>query len=92
MADANLANGDNRHIAALNLATEIVAEYLKARAKHGEMRSPHEGYAVLLEEVDELWDEVKKRVIDPKLMRKEAIQVAAMALAFILEVIPGDKA
>lgn len=50
--------------------------------------SAHEGYAVLLEEMDELWEHVrlnqKKR--DPLAMRKEAIQVAAMALRFAIDV------
>jgi hypothetical protein len=49
--------------------------------------SAHEGYAVLLEEFDELWDEVKKNPTkrDPAAMRKEAIQVAAMAIRFAAE-------
>lgn len=52
------------------------------------MNSAHEGYGVLLEELDELWAHVKtnqkKRDIDA--MRKEAIQVAAMAIRFAAEV------
>lgn len=80
----------NERLAAVSdVAGEIVQEYLRARAKHPTgMHSPHEGYGVLLEEVDELWDEVKRREVDPAAMRKEAIQVAAMALAFVLEAIP----
>ena len=31
-------------------------ELIRARKNHGPMLSVHEGYAVLLEEVDELWD------------------------------------
>lgn len=59
----------------------------RAKAKHGPQKfnSPHEGYAVLLEEVYELWDEVRKSKHDKELMRKEAIQVAAMAVRFIDE-------
>lgn len=47
--------------------------------------SPHEGYAVLLEEVDELWDLVKVKQVnhDKKAMRAEAIQIAAMAVRFV---------
>ena len=37
----------------------ILAEYRKAREKHSPMKSAHEGYAVLLEEVDEMWDAIK---------------------------------
>ena len=44
--------------------------------------STHEGYAVLREEVDELWDCVKSNV-GRDVMRREAIQIAAMAVRFI---------
>jgi NTP pyrophosphatase (non-canonical NTP hydrolase) len=55
----------------------------------GSMRNAHEAYAVLLEEVDELWDEVKKnsKTRDPIKMREEAIQVAAMAVRMIVDVL-----
>ena len=45
-------------------------------------------YAVLLEECDELWDEVRKRraLRDVGRMRQELIQIAAMALRFITDV------
>lgn len=58
------------------------------------MNSMHEGYAVILEEVDELWEEVKRKQIpdfdesnrdlDRKAMRNQAaiiselVQIAAM--------------
>lgn len=64
----------------------VRAEYRKARKKHAPMNSGHEGYAVLLEEVEELWDDVKAdRVHEPNAM-KECVQIAAMALAFAAEV------
>lgn len=57
------------------------------------MNSAHEGFAVLAEEVDELWEHVrinqKKR--DLVLMRKEALQVAAMALRFAVEVCNEER-
>jgi hypothetical protein len=68
------------------VGAEVAAELRRARTKHAPMRGAHEGYAVLLEEVDELWDEVKRRDPDLVAMRKEAIQVAAMGLAFAIEV------
>jgi hypothetical protein len=50
--------------------------------------SAHEGYAVILEELDELWAHVKanQKQRDVVAMRKEAVQVAAMALRFIANV------
>lgn len=69
-------------------AEEAVIELRSAILRWPSFNSAHEGYAVLAKEVDELWDHVKtsqkKRSIPE--MRKEAIQVAAMALRFALEV------
>lgn len=62
------------------------------RARHvlkfAPMNSAHEGFAVLAEEVDELWVHVKtnQKKRDLEAMRKEAIQVAAMAVCFANEV------
>jgi hypothetical protein len=64
--------------------SRIKDEYFRARAKHGPMNSSHEGYAVLLEEVDEMWDAIKAH--DLEHAKKECLQVAAMALAFFMEV------
>lgn len=74
---------------ARHTAQEIATEYLRARIKHAPMHGAHEGYAIMLEEVDELWDEIKKREPSKAEMRKEAIQIAAMALAFVMEVCDG---
>jgi NTP pyrophosphatase (non-canonical NTP hydrolase) len=64
----------------------IESEYYRAKSKHpGEFHNLHEGYAVLLEEVDELWDEIKKKHPDMANLKVEAIQVAAMALRIITE-------
>lgn len=67
---------------------DIRAEIARADATWAPFASAHEGYAVLLEEVDELWDEIKKKQTerDPEKLRKEAIQVAAMAVRFITSV------
>ena len=68
--------------------TAIAAEHCRATMIHeGRFASAHEGYAVLLEEVDELWDlvKMKKKSRPSGEMLKEAIQVAAMALRFATE-------
>lgn len=59
-----------------------------ALKKFKRFNSAHEGYAVLLEEVRELEKEVFKRQKKrkPAKMRKEACQVAAIALRFMLDV------
>ena len=68
------------------LGAEAALELERAIMLHTPMHGPHDGYAVLLEEVDELWDEVRKRHPDRAAMRKEAIQIAAMALRFVHDV------
>ncbi len=60
-----------------------VAEELQiARNMHKPMNSAHEAYAVILEELDEFWEEVKKKreLRDNTNMAKELIQIAAMAI------------
>ncbi len=59
---------------------DINVELSRAVHKHRLMASAHEGYAIMLEEVDELWDEIKAQKQNPVAIRKEAIQIAAMAL------------
>jgi len=60
---------------------DVHDELQRAMELHGPQRSAHESYAVLLEEVDEFWEEVKKKKENrsPQAMRKELIQIAAMA-------------
>lgn len=74
-------------------AEEAFEEALNTSRKWPAMNSAHEAYAVLLEEVDELWDHVKTNQSKRNLndMRKEAIQVAAMALRFAAEVCSEER-
>lgn len=65
----------------------IENELDSARRKHRNMYSTHEGYAVIKEELDELWDEVKKKRPDMDKLREEAIQVAAMAARFVADLL-----
>jgi NTP pyrophosphatase (non-canonical NTP hydrolase) len=62
------------------------AEVFSAREKFGPFQTTHEGYAVLKEEVDELWDCVKRKNRgSPDDMLKECVQIAAMAACFAIE-------
>lgn len=64
---------------------EVFVEARKAIGKHPPQHSPHEGYAVLQEEVDELWDEIKADRGRQGSARVEAIQAAAMAIRYVLD-------
>jgi hypothetical protein len=59
----------------------VAAEIKCARSKHKPINSAHEGYAVILEEVEEFWEEVMKKRKDRSAdkMRAELVQIAAMA-------------
>lgn len=67
---------------------DIHDELVLAQSKHPDMISLHEGYAVILEELDEFWNEVKGHHQERRLRcRKELIQVAAACVRTILTVI-----
>lgn len=53
----------------------------------------HEGYAVLLEEVHELWGHVmtQQHARDLAHMRTEALQVAAVAIRFAVDVCTEER-
>jgi hypothetical protein len=62
---------------------EVCKEYNRSTIKHIPFfRSTHEGYAVIKEELEELWEEIKKDNYEN--IDKEAVQLCAMALKFLL--------
>ncbi len=67
---------------------EVLNEYYNATAQYGFFNSANEGYDVILEELDELKEEVFKKSQERNIknMKKEAIQVAAMAIRFITDI------
>jgi NTP pyrophosphatase (non-canonical NTP hydrolase) len=71
----------------LDVFDDVDRELLAAQRKFPTgFHNAHEGYAVLLEEVDEAWNAIKKN--DILHAREEMVQVAAMAVRFLLEVKP----
>jgi len=76
---------------------DMLAELDRARKKFPAFNSAHEGYAVLLEELDELWTEIKGenpfdnplpsagQAARRKAIGEEAIQVGAMALRMLTD-------
>ena len=69
------------------ILSAVANELETAVKRYGPMTSPHEAYAVIQEEVDEYWDEVKQKpnLRDKERMKKELIQVAAMAMRAIMD-------
>lgn len=84
----------NENKSVQDVCNEVANEVTRARTLHKPFNSLHEAWAVLLEEVDELWEQVK---INPrklsasavrrrqKKLREEAIQVAAMGVRTVLD-------
>ena len=69
-----------------NDLTEEIDDELHSAKKHGTtFASLHEGYAVILEELDEIWDVTRQKKMDRdrNALRKEFIQLAAMAVKAI---------
>lgn len=67
-------------------AEEVLNEVQRAKQIWtDDFKNYHEAYAVILEEIDELWDEIKKKNPDKEKIRKEATQSAAMLLRLITE-------
>ena len=72
-------------------ALELVArELTRAQQKWPPFNTNHEGHSIIEEEFDELWDEIKANRPDyhgyfDSAMQKEATQLAAMALRFLVD-------
>lgn len=62
---------------------QIRCELLRARSIHGPMRSTHEGWGVIAEEWREMQDAIMANDLSGAF--KEAIQVAAMAASFVVD-------
>lgn len=69
---------------------EISTEVLRAKTLFPtNFHNQHEAYAVILEEFDELWDEIKKnhKYYDLAAQRTEATQAAAMLVRLMVELL-----
>jgi hypothetical protein len=64
------------------IAAAIFAEVERAKRHKEIFSSLHEAYAVILEELDEVWDITRQKRRDREALelRKEFIQIAAMAV------------
>jgi hypothetical protein len=64
-----------------NFQQLVRQELAKARKHHGPQASYHEGYAILIEEIDELWEIVKQKstVRNHENTLAELVQIASCA-------------
>ena len=62
---------------------EVCEELKRATKKYGPYPTFHHGWAVIQEELDEMWDDVKANNWDGA--RAEAIQVASSAIRFCID-------
>ncbi len=65
----------------------VMDEVDLAMQLHGPQRSHHEAYALIAEELDEYWEQVKLKeaVRDKAAIREELTQIAAMAVRAIVD-------
>jgi hypothetical protein len=78
------------------IAAEVVAEVTRATRMFEPLNSPHEAEGVIREEFEEFWDEVKaynprKNRDTRPAMRTELIQLAAMSVRAVLDVVDFGK-
>ena len=67
----------------MNIEIDIKNQIKKAESKFSEYNSIHEGYGIIKEEFDELWDEIKKKEPNQLKMYTEASHVACTAIRFM---------
>jgi hypothetical protein len=72
---------------------DVYDEVIKAVTKYDPMHSAHEAHSVLREEFEELWEHVKVKQgeRDAKAMRHESVQVAAMAIRFLVDICDSGR-
>ncbi len=70
------------------ILSSIEEEVERAQKLHPPIHSLHEGYAVIAEELDEFWEQVRLKAErrDPEAVRNELIQTAAMCVRTLLNV------
>jgi hypothetical protein len=69
------------------ILADVARELDRARRAHGPMHSPHEGIATIHEEFLELRDHVYHDTGRAPEARGEALQLAAMAVRYILDLV-----
>lgn len=75
------------------VALRLIEDELElAQSNHKPFSSCHEGFAVILEEVDELWEEVKANNGNTHRGVSEAVQIGAMAFRYLIDLCEQEEA
>lgn len=71
----------------------IIPEYNQIICKKPPLQNRYEGWALLQQAMEQLWDEVKKdkNIHSTEQMRKEAILISATAMRFIIDLCMEEK-
>lgn len=69
----------------MRLLAVIDQELDRATSRFDRFNSPHEGWAVIREELDELWEHVKGNTGRDEDAMIEAVQIATMALRYVYD-------
>ena len=71
----------------------IITEYNRSIMKNAPFHSTYEGWALIKQKVDNLWEEIKKEEAtgSREAMMKEAAQIGAMAMRFIIDLGIDEK-
>lgn len=70
---------------------EVKSEALRTANERPIFNSLHEAHSILLEEMDELWHEIKAKDVDLAKVRTEGIHVGAMVSRLISELTPPKE-
>jgi hypothetical protein len=69
---------------------DVERELVRAMRDFAPMHSAHEGHAVIREEFEELWEHVRANTGTTRAARAEAVQLAAMAVRYVLDVCDSE--
>jgi hypothetical protein len=72
-------------IKATKVCDDMMNEFEAATLSHGKFPSGFHGYAVIKEELEELWDAIKSKDLTIEQVRYEAIQIGAMSIRFVVD-------
>ena len=76
----------------MRVIAEVRREVKNAEARFPEYNSSHEGYAIIAEELDEMWQLVKEKDQNYDLQYEEAKHVACTAIRFMKMCLRLDEA